>query len=317
LTFDCGEGSDMTEVPPAAAPPAPAQPHKGRNWLENLSHWAIVRIVIYVLVIICALVITKLATAPFIPAAPSPLHAPLLITANLGSAVLLLCAYALAVKGVERRAASEVDPRSGALPFLVGSVLGAGLMASVFLILWKLGLARFLPGTGAAGLAGILAASFATAVLEELLLRAIVFRIVEQAAGTSAGLVFSAVLFGLLHAINPGATPFSSAAIALEAGVLLAVAFVITRSLWLPIGIHMSWNFVQGGLFGAQVSGFAPSHSLVRTVLDGPTILTGGAFGPEASVVSMGVCTLASIAFAVLILRRSEWRPRVWRLWLA
>ena len=80
-------------------------------------------------------------------------------------------------------------------------------------------------------MAGILAASFATAVLEELLLRAVVFRIVEQIAGTTAGLVFSAILFGLLHAINPGATPLSSAAIALEAGVLLAVAFVITRKL--------------------------------------------------------------------------------------
>ncbi|HEY5106741.1 MAG TPA: type II CAAX endopeptidase family protein [Caulobacteraceae bacterium] len=297
----------------ATAPPE----NVALSWFRTLGRWAILRIAIYLAAVIGALILSKLATMPFIPPAPSPLHGPLTLAANLGSAALLLGAYALVVRLVERRAAREIDPRSGVGLFLIGTLLGAGLMATVFLILWGLGMATFPPGTGVHGLIGLLAVAFAVGVMEELILRAIVFRVLEDATGTTVAVIFSAILFGLLHAINPGATLLSSAAIALEGGVMLALAFVLTRSLWCSIGIHMSWNFTQGAVFGAQVSGFAPSHSLLRTVLTGPEILTGGAFGPEASIVSMVVCSLASVVLGVLVIRRAGWRPRTLKLRLA
>ena len=198
----------------------------------------------------------------------------------------------------------------------MGLSLGTVLMCVILLILWALGLAVETAGDGPTGLPGILAVFFAVAVVEELLLRAIVFRVIEEAAGTTVALVASALLFGLLHGLNPGATLFSSAAIVIEGGLLLALAYIVTRSLWSCIGIHMSWNFVQGGIFGADVSGFAPSHSLLRTAMKGPPLLSGGVFGPEASLLSIAVCAVACVLLAIVAIRRSEWQTRPWRMWL-
>jgi membrane protease YdiL (CAAX protease family) len=300
-----------------SAGPAPSGAALKTGLLARMGHWAIVRILLYVVVLMVALIASTIATNPLIPPAPSPLHHPLLLARNLASPILLLAVYALLVRWVERRPASELSPRRGAPLLLIGVVVGAALMGAVYLVLWGLGLATFAPGTGLGGLGGELAVAFAAAVLEELLLRAVLFRILEEATGTSVAVVVSAAVFGLLHALNPGATPLSTAAIAIEAGVLLALAYALTHNLWLAIGIHMSWNFAEGSLFGAAVSGGTPPHSLIKAALSGPGWLTGGAFGPEASVVSVAVCLAASLVIAILIVRPGAWRPRAFRLRLA
>jgi membrane protease YdiL (CAAX protease family) len=299
------------------SPSDPAAPDQPAGFLARASHWAVVRVVVFAAVLIVGLIVSKLATNPLIPPAPSPLHHPLLLVGNLLSSALLLGLYILTVRWLERRSATELDLRPGASQLLVGAGVGLALMAAVYLVLWALGLAALGPGTGLQGLGGGLAAAFAAAVLEELLLRAVLFRILEEAAGTTVAVAVSAVVFGLLHAFNPGATPVSTAAIAIEAGVLLALAYALTHNLWLAIGIHMAWNFAEGSLFGASVSGGATAPSLVRATLSGPQLLTGGSFGPEASVVSVIVCLVASAIIAAMILRRGGWRPRTLRLSLA
>jgi membrane protease YdiL (CAAX protease family) len=286
-------------------------------FMARMSQWAIVRIAIYAAMLIAVLVASTLITDPLIPAAPSPLRHTLLLARNIASPILLLTIYALAVRWMERRPAREVDPRAGSGLFALGLLLGLGLMATVYLCLYGLGRATFAPGDGAAGLAGGLAVAFAAAVLEELVLRAVLFRILEEASGTTIAVTVSAVVFGLLHAFNHGATPLSTVAIALEAGVLLAMAYALTHNLWLAIGIHMGWNFTEGALFGAAVSGGTQAHSVLRSTVTGPAWLSGGAFGPEASVVSIAVCLLAAGVMALMIIRRRGWRPLVFRPRLA
>jgi uncharacterized protein len=112
-------------------------------------------------------------------------------------------------------------------------------------------------------------------------------------------LVFSGTLIG--------AAFVSTASVALEAGVLLGLAYTATRSLWFPIGIHFGWNFTEGGIFGAPISGL-PSQGLLRFPLSGPDILTGGSFGPEASVVSVIVCLIASALIGRMAVRSGRWR---------
>jgi uncharacterized protein len=287
-----------------------------RARLGEFSHWAIVRGVIYIFALFAALILSKVLTGPFVPPSPSPMHHLGQLLANLVSAAMLLAAYVLTVRLVERRRAVEADPRGHVASFAIGCAIGVGMMG-VYLILWSMGRVVFLPGIVADGLLGELAVCFAAAVLEELAMRAVVFRLVEEAAGTTVGVVVSAVLFGLLHAFNPGATLVSSAAVAIEAGVLLAVAYALTRNLWFCIGLHMSWNFAEGSLFGAKVSGGSAAHSLMHTTLAGPDILTGGAFGPEASVIAMGVTLVVSAIVATLVVRRSGWQPGTLRLRLA
>ena len=161
---------------------------------------------------------------------------------NLLSAAALLAMYALAVRWTERRSAAELNLQTGGLQFLVGVVLGPALMGAAFLILWWLGIARFAPGTGWHGLAGGFPTYFAVAVLEELLFRAVLFRILEQVAGTGVAIGASAILFGLAHGLNTGATPMGVAGVIIEGGISFALLYALTRNLWLCIGMHLGWN---------------------------------------------------------------------------
>ena len=95
---------------------------------------------------------------------------------------------------------------------------------------------------------------------------------------------------------------------------MLALAYVLTRNIWLAVGVHMSWNFTQGYVFGVEVSGVSQPYSMLKTALSGPDLLTGGSFGPEASILSLGVSAVASVVLVVLILRKHEWQAARFRL---
>ena len=90
---------------------------------------------------------------------------------------------------------------------------------------------------------------------------------------------------------------------------MLGAAYAATRSLWLPIGIHMGWNFTEGGVFGAAVSGGGGGHGIVSMPLTGPDLLTGGAFGPEASLVSVALWLAVSVGLIAWTLKRGRWVP--------
>ena len=209
------------------------------------------------------------------------------------SAALSILAYRGLVVRFERRPPGELG-RAAAVPELLrGAGLGLGLIAAVYAILALSGHASY-AGVHANRLpdlavAAVLAA--ASSICEEILFRGIVFRLVEQRFGAAVALAVSTVLFGLAHAWNPEASALSSAAIALEGGLLLGAAYMTTRRLWLPIGLHFGWNFGEGGLFGGAVSG-EHANGVLTIHLEGSALLTGGKFGPEASIVAVAV-TLA------------------------
>lgn len=143
----------------------------------------------------------------------------------------------------------------------------------------------------------------ASGVFEELIFRAIVLRLLMRAFGAWPALALSAALFGALHLANPNATPVAAVAIAVEAGLMLAAFYLLTGRLWVSIGVHAAWNFTQGWIWGARVSGIPVEESLyLSTPRPGaPDWLSGGAFGPEASVPAMVIGT----AVAVLVLHRA------------
>ena len=135
------------------------------------------------------------------------------------------------------------------------------------------------------------------AVGEEILFRGIVFRMIDERWGTWIALVVSALIFGFVHISNDNATVWSSVAIAVEAGLMLAAAYKWSGTLWLPIGIHWAWNFFQGPIFGFAVSG-NETRSLLKSVINGSDWLTGGPFGAEASVPAV----ILGLAFAIVFL---------------
>jgi uncharacterized protein len=283
-------------------------------FLHRLRRWALVSILVEAIAIIATVAISSRLLSLAIPTDPSALRSSLALLRNLIVAGAALGVYALFVRWLERRRATELDLRPGAVHFLVGGALGIALMAAVYGILWIAQMAAFGPADGATHLARGLVAMFLAAVFEELLFRAVLFRILEQSFGTSVALVGSALLFGFAHGINPGATLISDLAIVIEAGLLLGAAYALTRNLWLAIGIHTGWNFTEGGVFGASVSGTPGHGSLLHSALTGPDLLTGGAFGPEASLIAIAVCGLAALILGVLVYRRGGWLRPAFRL---
>lgn len=139
-------------------------------------------------------------------------------------------------------------------------------------------------------------------VVEEVLFRGILFRHLEDFGGTWFALALTSILFGVAHIFNDNATVFSSFAIAVEAGVLLGGAYILTRSLWAPIGLHVAWNFTQSQIFDVPVSG-NDGTGLVEAKLSGPELLSGGAFGLEASVIALVIATAAGVWLVVRAVR--------------
>jgi hypothetical protein len=225
------------------------------------------------------------------------------------SAGVALAAYLAGSRWIERRPPPELNGRGSLPEFAAGLALGCLLFSTVMGLLALVGVYHPLyPGAMRSLPAGGVVA-LSAAVVEEVLVRGFIFRVLSLATGTWIALLLSAALFGALHAFNPGATVFSSIAIALEAGVLLAAAYVVTGRLWLPIGLHAAWNFTEGSVFGMSVSGGRQAPSLFGGTLSGPATLTGGAFGPEASIVAVAVC----LALALLLLRRAVRSGRIAR----
>ena len=223
-------------------------------------------------------------------------------------AAVVLGAYWAYVRIMEKRAVSELAGTRAARELGVGLALGALLFSATVAILGALGVFQITGKNSWQIMLAILPASILSGVLEEVLIRGIVFRILERWLGSWVALGISAVIFGVLHLLNPGATLLDAAAISIEAGVLLAAAFMLTRRLWLCIGTHVAWNFTQGGIFSVSVSGGA-SKGLFQSRMVGPDWLTGGAFGAEASVVALVVCLAAGIVLLILAIKKGNVVP--------
>ncbi len=136
---------------------------------------------------------------------------------------------------------------------------------------------------------------FLVAVFEEIVFRGVLFRLIDDRWNTTAALIVSALLFGAIHLPNPGATLWSAFAIAVEAGLLLGAAYKWSGTLWLPIGIHWAWNFVQGNVLGFAVSGNPVTDKIFSAIISGPDWITGGRFGAEASVPAVVVGLLLTV----------------------
>jgi membrane protease YdiL (CAAX protease family) len=235
---------------------------------------------------------------------------PAVLTEVIG-AVVIAVAYVIYVKVVERRRVSELAPARAPAEFGTGFLIGAALFTITIGIIWALGDYTVIGVNHWTAILTPLAFGIAAGVLEEIIFRGAIFRITEEWVGSWGALAVSSILFGAGHLANPHATLTSALAIALEAGVLLGAVFMLTRRLWLPIGLHAAWNFTQAGIFGAAVSGTTQPGLLVSRI-SGPAWATGGAFGPEASLPAVLVA-LSGVALLVYIARSGRIVRPIWR----
>jgi membrane protease YdiL (CAAX protease family) len=226
-------------------------------------------------------------------------------------AAVVLAGYSAYVRTMEKRAVTELSGQRAVHEFGAGLALGALLFSVTIGILAALGIYQVTGNNGWQSMLAFLPACILAGVLEEILIRGILFRILERWLGSWIALAISAAIFGGLHFFNKGATPLDAAAISIEAGILLAAAYMLTRRLWLCIGTHIAWNFTQGGIFSVAVSG-GENKGLLSSRMVGPDWLTGGAFGAEASVVALGLCFAAGIVLLVLAIKKGNVVPPGW-----
>ena len=210
----------------------------------------------------------------------------------------------IARRGLDRRTFISlglgVNPQA-LRDLVVGVLIPAPLFALAFLALWAVGWLD-LDGWGwqdasltltllgvLLGLIGFLAVGF----YEELLFRGYYLQNLRDGTGLALALFLSSAVFALAHLGNFSASPASTMGI-FGAGYFLAFGWLRTRALWLPIGLHIGWNFFQGPIFGFAVSGTPTPAILVHSV-SGPELITGGGFGPEAGFIVIPMLALGAL----------------------
>jgi membrane protease YdiL (CAAX protease family) len=219
---------------------------------------------------------------------------------------VLLGLYAVLTRILEQRPLGSVGfafhPR-WRNELATGLIAGTVMMLAVAAAEALLGVASFSRAPGSGGktvLAGVFVFLLfaAAAADEELIFRGYPFQRLVELAGSVIAVIVVAALFGAAHLRNPSPTWISTLNTALV-GVLLAICYLRTRALWLPLGIHFAWNFVQGYVLGFPVSGIVFHGGILQAKISGPAYLTGSAYGPEGSILSLGVIAAGTAYFFV------------------
>lgn len=228
------------------------------------------------------------------------------IFAAAGMIALAMWVYVGFARFIEQR--EPADLALGPMPreLGMGLLMGAGLYAAGVLVLMLLGFARIEGTNPVAIMIPAISMAISSGFLEELLFRGALFRIVEDWLGSWASVLISSIVFGFVHLMNPAATLTGAIFISIEAGLLLAAAYMLTRRLWLGIGFHISWNYTQSAVFGGVVSGGVAEPGLFKTVITGPDLITGGSFGLEASLIPCLLATSTGVVLAVMAVRRGH-----------
>jgi hypothetical protein len=220
---------------------------------------------------------------------PGEVHFIVMTMAAIGG----LLTYAGLVRWGENRTPSELALRPALVEVVGGLGVGAAMMAVTVGLMVAAGWGSI--DTSQVGSAWrAVAMTVESGVLEEVIFRAILLRLTWRAFGLWPALLISAAFFGIAHIQNPNASLFAALCIVVEAGFMLAAFYILTGRLWLSIGVHAGWNFTQGWVFGAAVSGtdffgggpltFTPNGNVAE-------YLSGASFGPEASLAGLLVGT--------------------------
>ena len=253
-----------------------------------------------VLALLCVLVPFALAIA-LANSVPKPWRAWPLLLATGG----LVAGYRLYVRRIEKRAVDELSLQGMWRELGSGLGLGTLLVAACTLVLMAAG-AYAITGSAHPGvMLKPLPEQIMVAFLEEVLFRAVIFRLLEKSWGTTLALAGSTLLFIVAHVPNDGFSVLAGVMTGVAA-LALTGAYLVTRRLWLPIGLHFGWNYLFDAAISVPVSGHA-ARGWVQVSVSGPEWLSGGTYGIEGSVVTLVTWGLAGMALLVVARRRGQW----------
>jgi len=269
---------------------------KNKSKLNRFLHFPVTKIIIGLFAVVAATLLIQFGAQAILKYTALNEDIKNLIVAVLASAAALTT-YIYLFKFYEKRTIEELSTSHFGRNSIAGFFIGFFFLSFVILIMYLGKAYTILSLNPVSFLVPALALGISSAVFEEILFRGIIFRITEEKLGTVWALIISSSFFGFAHLANPNSTIFSAIAITIEAGLLLGAAYIYSKNLWLPIFIHFAWNFSEGGIYGAIISGNGLKKSLITCKIDGPDLLTGGAFGPENSLQSVILGLVVGILF--------------------
>lgn len=258
--------------------------------------------------------IGSLATVPLYLAL---LNVPLFFNnQNLLSLLITLFSFAFIslliffrVKVIEKRSLSSIgfNKNNWLKKYSLGFLIGLVMMSIIVLILLSFGYITVeknpIQLVGISAISSILVILFGWIIqgaTEEILTRGWLLNVLSTKYNIGVGLLISSTLFGLMHLTNPNVNYIAVINIILV-GLFYGLYVIKTNDLWAVCGMHSAWNFAQGNIFGFEVSGLDVSvGSLIDLNLVGNNVITGGAFGPEAGIISTFIL-LVSIGILLFI----------------
>ena len=279
---------------------------------QKIMHHPIVKIILGMIVCVGVVVIGQGIAAKLLGLTPLDKDYRNLIKGIIVS-VLAIGSYRYFYAFYEKRVVTELSIVRLAKNLLVGTLIGVVLQSLTILVIYVAGEFTIETVNPVSFIIIPLTIAFTVAIFEEILIRGIIFRIMEEKLGSYIALGISAVLFGALHLPNEGSTMLSGLCIAVEAGLLLGAAYIYARNLWFPIAIHFAWNFMQSGIFGAITSGNEKTTSLLTTKIEGATYITGGPFGPEGTIQAMVLCSIVTAVLMFLNHKQQKLIKPYWK----
>ncbi|PWA03931.1 CPBP family intramembrane glutamic endopeptidase [Flavobacterium psychrotolerans] len=266
---------------------------------QRILNATLTRILLGLVVCFIAFILAQQVTGKLLDLTVADKNYRNLIKGIISSAAVVL-AYIYFFKKYEKRTITEFSSKGMAKYIITGVIVGVLLQSLTILVIILNGSFEIVSINPFSDMIIPFTVAFSVAIFEEILIRGIIFRIVEEKLGSYISLLITAIIFGALHLANPNSTLMSGLCVGIEAGFLMGTAYIYSRNLWFPIAIHFAWNFMQSGIFGAITSGNKKTSSLLTTKIAGSQLFTGGEFGPEGTIQAIIFCSLASIVLLIL-----------------
>lgn len=274
-----------------------------QNKLGKIIQFPLTRIFLAILLVILGVIAAQLTIGLLSKSlAMTP------VVSILSILIALFCVYFsywLYVRWIEKRRLAELSANGAVQELTIGLLIGFGIIATVIGTLSMLGSYQIRGKNSWWVLLPAAVANIPSGFVQEILFRGIILRNFEERMDTWIALAISAVLFGLIHVFSANATVLSTLSIMLEGGILLAAAYLLTKRLWLAIGIHITWDLSIDGIFGIGMSAISGKSipGLLQARLVGSDLLTGSNHGVEGSLVTFVIALMAGCILTWLALR--------------
>jgi uncharacterized protein len=280
--------------------------------LQKAVHFFLIKMIVGIVVIVALVAFIEWLRAFFLDRTNLADDTKALIVAA-AEACIATAGYIFLFRAYDKRRIHELSKEKLSANAITGFLTGILLQSLFILLIYVAGTFVVVHVNPVSTLVSPFAFALSAGFVAEILIVGVVFRLLEEQTGTAVALLIFVVLFAILHVNTKGATVVFVAATAMQAGFMLPAAYVYSRSLWLPIFLHLGWDFAEPGIFGAINPSTSISQGLLTSKISGSVLITGGQTGPQSSLPALLFCFLTGTLFLFLAKRKNNLVKINWR----